>query len=151
MLLSRTCIWQPDLSNSFSCREKLNSMNLLLYMSPIAVLVLLPAALIMEPNVLDVTLELGRKHKYMWLLLLLNSTMAYSANLTNFLVTKHTSPLTLQVWNCLAFSYVFFVNYWHGFHGVLPIAGIIYRESYSAMIPMCSLCQSLLYLSSSIF
>ncbi|XP_011033181.1 PREDICTED: probable sugar phosphate/phosphate translocator At5g04160 [Populus euphratica] len=77
--------------------EKLNSMNLLLYMSPIAVLVLLPSALIMEPNVLDVTLELGRKHKYMWLLLLLNSTMAYSANLTNFLVTKHTSALTLQV------------------------------------------------------
>jgi len=84
-------------------------MNLLLYMSPIAVLVLLPAALVMEPNVLDVTLELGRKHKYMWLLLLLNSTMAYSANLTNFLVTKHTSPLTLQVWNCLAFSYVLFL------------------------------------------
>ncbi|KAH8485718.1 hypothetical protein POPTR_016G043200v4 [Populus trichocarpa] len=77
--------------------EKLNSMNLLLYMSPIAVLVLLPAALIIEPNVLDVTLELGRKHQYMWLLLLLNSTMAYSANLTNFLVTKHTSALTLQV------------------------------------------------------
>ncbi|KAF9679598.1 hypothetical protein SADUNF_Sadunf06G0031400 [Salix dunnii] len=77
--------------------EKLNSMNLLLYMSPIAVLVLLPASLIMEPNVLDVTLELGRKNKYMLLLLLLNSTMAYSANLTNFLVTKHTSPLTLQV------------------------------------------------------
>ncbi|KAJ6864360.1 UDP-URONIC ACID TRANSPORTER 1-like [Populus alba x Populus x berolinensis] len=77
--------------------EKLNSMNLLLFMSPIAVLVLLPAALIMEPDVLDVTLELGRKHKYMWLLLLLNSTMAYSANLTNFLVTKHTSALTLQV------------------------------------------------------
>jgi hypothetical protein len=77
-------------------------MNLLLYMSPIAVLVLLPAALIIEPNVLDVTLELGRKHQYMWLLLLLNSTMAYSANLTNFLVTKHTSALTLQVWNWLA-------------------------------------------------
>ncbi|KAM2116514.1 hypothetical protein COP2_009338 [Malus domestica] len=38
-------------------REKLNSMNLLLYMSPIAVLVLLPAALIMEPNVVDATLE----------------------------------------------------------------------------------------------
>ncbi|CAK7342674.1 unnamed protein product [Dovyalis caffra] len=77
--------------------EKLNSMNLLLYMSPIAVLVLLPAALTMEPNVLEVTLELGKKHKYMWLLLILNSTMAYSANLTNFLVTKHTSALTLQV------------------------------------------------------
>ncbi|CAK9322725.1 unnamed protein product [Citrullus colocynthis] len=77
--------------------EKLNSMNLLLYMSPIAVLALLPVALIMEPNVWDVTLALGRDHKFMWLLLLLNSVMAYSANLLNFLVTKHTSALTLQV------------------------------------------------------
>ncbi|KAA0053826.1 hypothetical protein IC582_008950 [Cucumis melo] len=77
--------------------EKLNSMNLLLYMSPIAVLALLPVALVMEPNVWDVTLALGRDHKFMWLLLLLNSVMAYSANLLNFLVTKHTSALTLQV------------------------------------------------------
>ncbi|KAL6145197.1 hypothetical protein ACLB2K_055885 [Fragaria x ananassa] len=77
--------------------EKLNSMNLLLYMSPIAILVLLPAALIMEPNVVDATLSLGREHKFMWLLLLVNSVMAYSANLSNFLVTKHTSALTLQV------------------------------------------------------
>lgn len=78
-------------------REKLNSMNLLLYMSPIAVLVLLPATLIMEPNVLEVTVSLGKEHKYMWLLLLINSVLAYSANLSNFLVTKHTSALTLQV------------------------------------------------------
>ncbi|KAF2308037.1 hypothetical protein GH714_034647 [Hevea brasiliensis] len=82
---------------NISLREKLNSMNLMLYMSPIAVLVLLPAALVMEPNVLEVTLSLGRQHKYMWVLLVLNSTMAYSANLSNFLVTKHTSALTLQV------------------------------------------------------
>lgn len=84
-------------SFSHLCREKLNSMNLLLYMSPIAVLVLLPAALIMEPNVLDATISLGKEHKFMWMLLLVNSAMAYSANLSNFLVTKHTSPLTLQV------------------------------------------------------
>ncbi|KAE9590721.1 putative sugar phosphate transporter domain-containing protein [Lupinus albus] len=77
--------------------EKLNSMNLLLYMSPIAVIFLLPTALIMEPNVVDVTLALGRENKSMWLLLLLNSVTAYAANLTNFLVTKHTSALTLQV------------------------------------------------------
>ncbi|OMO86036.1 hypothetical protein COLO4_21333 [Corchorus olitorius] len=89
-----------SLSLKLSCLqllEKLNSMNLLLYMSPIAVLVLVPTALIMEPNVLEATLSLGRQHKYMWLLLLVNSTMAYSANLSNFLVTKHTSALTLQV------------------------------------------------------
>ncbi|GER52516.1 nucleotide-sugar transporter family protein [Striga asiatica] len=77
--------------------EKLNSMNLMLYMSPIAVIVLLPAALIMEPNVLDLVVSLGKEHKYMWMLLLINSTMAYGANLCNFLVTKHTSALTLQV------------------------------------------------------
>ncbi|XP_028759171.1 UDP-URONIC ACID TRANSPORTER 1 [Neltuma alba] len=77
--------------------EKLNSMNLLLYMSPIAVVVLVPAVLIMEPNVIDVTTALGREKKSMWILLLLNSVTAYVANLSNFLVTKHTSALTLQV------------------------------------------------------
>ncbi|GLT63143.1 hypothetical protein SLA2020_357260 [Shorea laevis] len=77
--------------------EKLNSMNLMLYMSPIAVIVLMPATLMMEHNVLEETLSVGRKHRYMWLLLFVNSTMAYSANLLNFLVTKHTSALTLQV------------------------------------------------------
>ncbi|KAL3632506.1 UDP-URONIC ACID TRANSPORTER 1 [Castilleja foliolosa] len=77
--------------------EKLNSMNLMLYMAPIAVLVLLPAALVMEPNVFDVVVSLGMEHRFMWMLLLINSTMAYGANLCNFLVTKHTSALTLQV------------------------------------------------------
>ncbi|XP_044507000.1 UDP-URONIC ACID TRANSPORTER 1-like isoform X1 [Mangifera indica] len=77
--------------------EKLNSMNLMLYMSPIAVIVLLPTALVMEPNVLEVTLSLAKQHKFLWLLLIINSSMAYSANLLNFLVTKHTSALTLQV------------------------------------------------------
>ncbi|MBA0767693.1 hypothetical protein Gotri_016554 [Gossypium trilobum] len=62
-----------------------------------SVLVLVPAVLIMEPNVLEVILSLGKQHRYMWLLLFINSTMAYSANLSNFLVTKHTSALTLQV------------------------------------------------------
>ncbi|KAI3471622.1 hypothetical protein Pfo_028272 [Paulownia fortunei] len=80
-----------------NCREKLNSMNLMLYMAPIAVVVLLPAALVMEPNVLDVVVSLGIEHKFMWILLFINSTMAYGANLCNFLVTKHTSALTLQV------------------------------------------------------
>lgn len=77
--------------------EKLNSMNLLLYMSPIAVLILLPTTLVMEPDVLDVIISLGAKHKWMWLLLSINSAAAYLANLSNFLVTKHTSALTLQV------------------------------------------------------
>ncbi|XP_051149036.1 UDP-URONIC ACID TRANSPORTER 1-like [Andrographis paniculata] len=77
--------------------ERLNSMNLMLYMSPIAVIVLLPVAIFMEPNVFGVAISLGLEHKFVLFLLLLNSAMAYGANLCNFLVTKHTSALTLQV------------------------------------------------------
>ncbi|KAK7305826.1 hypothetical protein VNO77_43738 [Canavalia gladiata] len=77
--------------------EKLNSMNLLLYMAPMAVVFLLPATLIMEENVVGITLALARDDvKIIWYLLF-NSSLAYFVNLTNFLVTKHTSALTLQV------------------------------------------------------
>ncbi|KAG6600019.1 putative sugar phosphate/phosphate translocator, partial [Cucurbita argyrosperma subsp. sororia] len=77
--------------------EKLNSMNLLLYMAPIAVVFLLPAALFMEENVVGITLALAREDKKIIWYLLFNSALAYFVNLTNFLVTKHTSALTLQV------------------------------------------------------
>lgn len=77
--------------------EKLNSMNLLLYMAPIAVMVLLPATLIIEPNVLGITVALARQDSKIVIYLLINSAVAYCVNLTNFLVTKHTSALTLQV------------------------------------------------------
>ncbi|WMV31263.1 hypothetical protein MTR67_024648 [Solanum verrucosum] len=77
--------------------EKLNSMNLLLYMAPIAVVFLLPATLLMEENVVGITLALARDDSRIIWLLLFNSALAYFVNLTNFLVTKHTSALTLQV------------------------------------------------------
>ncbi|CAK9135717.1 unnamed protein product [Ilex paraguariensis] len=77
--------------------EKLNSMNLLLYMAPIAVVLLLPATLFMEENVVGITLALARKDIRIVWYLLFNSALAYFVNLTNFLVTKHTSALTLQV------------------------------------------------------
>ncbi|KAM1949383.1 hypothetical protein ACFX15_009446 [Malus domestica] len=77
--------------------EKLDSMNLLLYMAPLAVAFLLPATLLMEKNLVGFTIELARKDiKIIWYLFF-NSSMAYFVNLTNFLVTKHTSALTLQV------------------------------------------------------
>ncbi|XP_071719670.1 probable sugar phosphate/phosphate translocator At5g05820 [Rutidosis leptorrhynchoides] len=77
--------------------EKLNSMNLLLYMAPVAVVILLPAALLMEDNVVGITIALARKDVNIVWYLLFNSGLAYLVNLTNFLVTKHTSALTLQV------------------------------------------------------
>jgi len=72
-------------------------------MAPIAVVFLLPATLMMEENVVGITLALARDDvKIIWYLLF-NSALAYLVNLTNFLVTKHTSALTLQV--CLTYSY----------------------------------------------
>lgn len=72
-------------------------MNLLMYMAPVAVGFLLPASIIMEENVLGITIQLAREDSSIVWLLLFNSVLAYLVNLTNFLVTKHTSALTLQV------------------------------------------------------
>ncbi|XP_028771436.1 probable sugar phosphate/phosphate translocator At3g11320 isoform X2 [Neltuma alba] len=77
--------------------EKLNSMNLLMYMAPVAVAFLLPAAIIMEEDVVGITIALARDDSRILWLLIFNSALAYLVNLTNFLVTKHTSALTLQV------------------------------------------------------
>ncbi|KAF8680715.1 hypothetical protein HU200_045556 [Digitaria exilis] len=76
--------------------EKINSMNLLMYMAPIAVVLLAPATIFMEDNVVAITMELAKDLNIVWYLLV-NSSLAYFVNLTNFLVTKHTSALTLQV------------------------------------------------------
>ncbi|CAL4910569.1 unnamed protein product [Urochloa decumbens] len=77
--------------------EKMNSMDLLRYMAPVAVILLVPATLIMEHEAFGVVVTLAREDpNFIWILLC-NSSMAYFVNLTNFLVTKHTSPLTLQV------------------------------------------------------
>ncbi|KAG5002151.1 hypothetical protein JHK87_023223 [Glycine soja] len=77
--------------------EKLNSMNLLMYMAPVAVAFLLPASIIMEEDVIGITISLAREDSSILWLLMFNSALAYFVNLTNFLVTKHTSALTLQV------------------------------------------------------
>ncbi|KAL8143338.1 hypothetical protein V2J09_016370 [Rumex salicifolius] len=83
--------------------EKLNSMNLLLYMAPIAVVFLLPATLIMEKNVVGIAIALARDDIRIVWYLIFNSSLAYFVNLTNFLVTKHTSALTLQAFLCDVF------------------------------------------------
>ncbi|GAY37931.1 hypothetical protein CUMW_032840 [Citrus unshiu] len=77
--------------------EKLNSMNLLMYMAPVAAIFLIPAVLIMEKDVVGITIALAKQDvEFLWYLMF-NSSLAYFVNLTNFLVTKHTSALTLQV------------------------------------------------------
>ncbi|KAK6935287.1 Sugar phosphate transporter domain [Dillenia turbinata] len=77
--------------------EKLHSMNLLLYMAPMSAMILLPFTLYIEGNVTAITIEKAKANSFIVFLLLANATVAYLVNLTNFLVTKHTSALTLQV------------------------------------------------------
>ncbi|GMH22731.1 hypothetical protein Nepgr_024574 [Nepenthes gracilis] len=77
--------------------EKLHSMNLLLFMAPMAAVILLPFSIYVEGNVAALTVEKARRDWFIVFLLAGNATVAYLVNLTNFLVTKHTSALTLQV------------------------------------------------------
>jgi len=76
--------------------EKMDSLSLLLYMAPVAAAALVPITLFFEPTALANAIVLGRSSGF-WPLLFFNSFLAYFVNLTNFLVTKYTSALTLQV------------------------------------------------------
>jgi hypothetical protein len=98
--------------------EKLDPMSLLLYMASISVVILVPTSLIWEPQVgvllpclasvqaashcwsvqaMQKAAELAAANPgFVWFLMG-NSLLAYFVNLTNFMVTKYTSALTLQV------------------------------------------------------
>ncbi len=77
--------------------EKLDAMSLLFYMSTFSVGFLLPVAGMLEPAAFGRCLQLARGDHTFILWLVGNSSLAYVVNLTNFLVTKYTSALTLQV------------------------------------------------------
>eukprot|EP00775_Hariotina_reticulata_P001274 gene1274-1614_t len=77
--------------------EKLDPMSLLFYMSSFSVLLLLPATVVLEPGAFAQVHSLVRATPSFFWYLLANSCAAYAVNLTNFLVTKYTSALTLQV------------------------------------------------------
>jgi hypothetical protein len=72
---------------SFLSREKLYSMNLLLYMAPISVLLLLPATIFMEDNVVGITIQLAKKDFTIVWLLLFNS---YSTGMICCLTHNYT-------------------------------------------------------------
>ena len=70
--------------------ERLDSLNLLLYMSPFALGVLMLATALMEPDAWGVFLENCAESPHFFFILVLNCVLAFSVNLTNFLVTKCT-------------------------------------------------------------
>ena len=77
--------------------EKLDSMNLLRLMSPIAVAMLLPAVALLEPTGPIVAWRLLLAQPRLAALLISNASLAYIVNFANFQITHYTSALTLQV------------------------------------------------------
>ena len=66
-------------------------------MSGICCIILLPATMVFEPTAFGHAWQLSATNSgFVWWLVT-NSMLAYFVNLFNFLVTKMTSPLTLQV------------------------------------------------------
>ena len=77
--------------------EKLDSMNLLRLMAPIAATLTLPAVALLEPTAPHVAWRLLLTQPGFAVLLVGNASLAYVVNFTNFQVTHYTSALTLQV------------------------------------------------------
>lgn len=77
--------------------EQLDPMSLLLYMSVVSSVLLSFMALLVEADAVDAVLSITRSNPNFVYWLAGSSVLAYAVNLTNFLVTKYTSALTLQV------------------------------------------------------
>ena len=69
---------------------------MLRYMALMSTFIMLVATVFLEPNVLSV-LPPWRESGVFYSWLALNCCFAFVSNLSNFLVTKYTSPLTIQV------------------------------------------------------
>jgi len=119
----------------------MDSMDLLRYMAPVAVLLLVPATLAMERDAFGVVADLARVDpSFLWILLC-NSCLAYFVNLTNFLVTKHTSALTLQV--------NFFIIQAHRMLRWLHCKPMLPTSSCSSSSCCCHLCHCVVLMPSS--
>lgn len=75
----------------------MHSLNLLAHMAPPAAGLLLLISLVAEPGAVAAASNLIKTHARFAPLLALNCLFAAGVNLTNFLVTRATSALTLQV------------------------------------------------------
>ena len=87
------------MSNS---NEKLDSVNLLRFMAPMSVVLLIPLTLLMEDTSQIMAFFNPEKNEHFRrfiVTLAFNSFAAFSVNLLNFMVTKRTNALTLQVGN----------------------------------------------------
>ena len=91
--------------------ERLDSFSLLAYMSPLAMLWLIPTTMILEPESPAIAQTLMLKSNGFLFLISLSCTLAFFANLLNFLVTKHTSALTLQVCSLPSPTHAFSPHY----------------------------------------
>merc|ERR1712216_1068885 len=82
---------------SNSNENKLDSMSLLYYMSPVAIVTLGICTFIMEPDAISAFYDAAEMNPPFIAILLGNCFVAYLVNLTNFLVPAHVGALSLQV------------------------------------------------------
>ena len=78
-------------------RERMHSLNLLSHMAPMALLMLLPLVLLLERDAATAAADAIASQPGFAAALALNCCAAAGVNLANFLVTRATSALTLQV------------------------------------------------------
>ena len=76
---------------------KMDSMNLLRIMAPIALVMLLPAIAVLEPDALQMAVKILHGQPGFAVVILGNISLAYIVNFSNFQITKATSALTMQV------------------------------------------------------
>ena len=96
--------------------EKLDSMNLLRLMSPIAATLTLPAVALLEPTAPHVAWRLLLTQPGFAVLLVGNASLAYVVNFTNFQVTHYTSALTLQVCPLILLTCIISLHHQHHNH-----------------------------------
>ena len=77
--------------------ERMHSLNLLSHMAPMALLMLIPLVLLLERDAAAAAAAAMESQPGFTLALALNCCAAAGVNLANFLVTRATSALTLQV------------------------------------------------------
>lgn len=94
---SLKAVLQGILLTADPSRGRVGSMALLRLMSPFAAAMLLPMTLVLEPGGMSAMASACRRSKGFALFLTANAILSYAVNLTNFVVTKRTSPLTLHV------------------------------------------------------
>ena len=104
--------------------ERLDPLSLLSHSAPVCAALLLPAAAALEPGFFPALAERARTDRAFAALWCANGVLAFAVNVFNFLVTFHTSALTLQVLGVLKSSVAMLLSVYL-FHAPIGAEGVL--------------------------